>query len=175
MERPYTGVGEGRWYAVSTLRHRERQAEANLVRQGFKVFAPLCRKTVRHARRLTTKHAAYFPGYLFIALDLERDRWRSVNGTIGVRSLVMAGESPSAAPIGLVEQLIEHTDASGLLNLRFALEAGAEVLLLSGPFATLIGRFEKLSADGRVRVLLDIMNGTIPVLVDRNDLTAVAA
>ena len=175
MERPYTEFGEGRWYAVSTLRHRERQAEANLVRQGFKVFAPLCRKTVRHARRLTTKHAAYFPGYLFVVLNLKHDRWRSINGTFGVRSMVMAGDRPSAAPIGLVEQLIEHTDASGLLNLRFALEAGDEVRLLSGPFATLIGRFEKLSADGRVRVLLDIMNGTVPVLVDRNDLIAVAA
>ena len=175
MERPYTEFGEGRWYAVSTLRHRERQAEANLARQGFKVFAPLCRRTVRHARRLTTKHAAYFPGYLFVALNLKHDRWRSINGTFGVRSMVMAGDRPSAAPIGLVEQLIEHTDASGLLNLRFALEAGDEVRLLSGPFATLIGRFEKLSADGRVRVLLDIMNGTVPVLVDRNDLIAVAA
>jgi transcription antitermination factor NusG len=45
-------------------------------------------KTVRHARRLSTVEAPFFPRYLFTVLDLTRHLWRSVNGTFGVSRLV---------------------------------------------------------------------------------------
>jgi hypothetical protein len=48
---------------------------------------------------------------------LERQRWRSINGMIGVRSLVMQGERPACCPTGLVERMIEMTDTDGLVRL----------------------------------------------------------
>ena len=87
-----------RWYAVHTLPFGERRAAAQLENQDFSAFLPKRQKTIRHARKLSTITAPFFPRYLFVALDLDRHRWRSVNGTIGVSSLVMVGTTlPSAA------------------------------------------------------------------------------
>ena len=87
-----------RWYAVHTLPFAEARAEGQLHRQGFRTFQPKRHKTVRHARRLSTVEAPYFPRYLFIVLDLARHQWRSVNGTFGVSRLVMRGDRPHHQP-----------------------------------------------------------------------------
>src|SRR5690349_20642365 len=73
-----------RWYAVQCLSNREGGAAAHLENQNFPVFLPRRRKTCRHARRIETVLVPFFPGYLFVTLDLSKDRWRSVNGTYGV-------------------------------------------------------------------------------------------
>src|SRR5215472_12802285 len=73
-----------RWYAVHTLPFAEERAEGQLHRQGFRTFQPKRHKTVRHARRLSTVEATFFPRNLFVVLDLAHNRWGSVNGTFGV-------------------------------------------------------------------------------------------
>ena len=66
---------------------------------------------------MSTVEAPFFPGYLFIVLDLTRHQWRSVNGTFGVSRLVMRGDQPHPAPRGVVEALIAAADARGILQL----------------------------------------------------------
>jgi transcription antitermination factor NusG len=53
-------------------------------------------KTVRHARKVRAALGAYFPAYLFVRFDLTKDRWRSVNGTLGVSRLVGSENRPTA-------------------------------------------------------------------------------
>jgi len=161
-----------RWYGVSVHPGREDRAEWHLRLQGFHPFLPRQNRTVRHARRLILKRAPFFPGYMFIPLDLSRDRWRSINGTIGVRSLIMQGEHPAPCPIGLVESFIQQTDEAGLLDFGPRLEAGGLVQIVSGPFAELVGTLERLDAAGRARVLLEIMNGEVAVTIAVKDIMA---
>src|SRR6266540_2569590 len=87
-----------RWFLAWTLPHREAAAETHLGWQGFRSFLPRHMKTVRHARKLRTVTAPVFPRYLFVALNLERDRWRSVNSTRGIASLFMAHDRPVPVP-----------------------------------------------------------------------------
>ena len=94
-----------RWFVVQTLSKREAKAQFQLGQQGFRVFLPVVMRTVRHARKMRNAKVAAFPGYLFVALDLDRDRWRSVNGTFGVSRLVMSESAPLAVPFGIVEGL----------------------------------------------------------------------
>jgi transcription antitermination factor NusG len=162
-----------RWYAAAVFAGREEIAERHLGRQGFSSFVPRTEKTTRHARRLETRASAYFPGYMFISLDLSQQRWRSINGTIGVRSLVMQGDRPLPVPSGLVERFIALTGEDGLLDFSGGLAAGAPVRILSGPFADMIGRLDRLDSAGRARVLVAIMNGEVPVDMDSRDLIAV--
>lgn len=63
-----------RWYAVYTKTGAENLAEGHLQRQGFRVYLPRYRKERRHARRITLVKAPLFPRYLFVELDLDRDR-----------------------------------------------------------------------------------------------------
>lgn len=159
-----------RWYVAATATHMENRAEVHLNRQGFSVFVPRRKTTIKHGRKMTTKDTAYFPGYIFTLLDLERDRWRSVNGTYGVRSLLPNGEHPAPAPVGFVEMLIAATDSNGLVDLSASLAPGAKVKPVAGPFSNCMGILERIDSRGRVQVLLKIMNGIIPVRMNRADL-----
>ena len=154
-----------RWYVVRTQPHRETQAARQLENQDYRVFVPRILKSRRHARKFETIRAPLFPRYIFVVLDLGRNRWRSVNGTLGVDRLLMRGGEPEAVPRGLVEQLIELVSQDGLVRCGPILKEGQSVRVTAGPFTELLGTLEQLGDNNRVRVLLDIMGGKIPVLL----------
>lgn len=158
-----TLTGGERWYLVQSLARRESRAEFQLAAQGFRVFLPAFSKTTRHARKLRVVRAPVFSGYLFVVLDLGRDRWRSINGTFGVARIVTVEDRPSPVPPGLVEAMLDRTDAGGETHLSHSLSLGQSVRVVAGPFAQLVGTLDKLDAGGRVRVLLEIMGGAVPV------------
>lgn len=160
-----------RWFVAQTLSQREKMAGFHLGAQGFRIFMPRLRKTVRHARKLRETVAPVFPGYVFIVLDLERDRWRSINGTFGVARLVTTQSRPISVPTGVVEALIATVDESGLMRFDGGLRPGQDVSVLAGPFAKSFGTLARLDGNGRVRVLLTIMGGLVSVEMDRADLT----
>ncbi len=165
-------IGE-RWFVVYSLMHREELARFHLERQGFRTFLPRGMKTRRHARKLENVLVPIFPRYLFLVLDLSRDRWRSVNGTFGVSRLVMEGEQPRPVPRGIVEALIAACDEREILRLDRDgwLQVGDRVQLLAGPFAKQVGSLARLDDQGRVQVLLEIMGGRVPVDV-QSDIVA---
>jgi len=151
--------GGERWYVVRTLAQRERHAAQQLANQNYCAFLPLHLKNRRHARRVETISAPLFPRYLFVILDRTRDRWRSINGTLGVERLLMCGGEPQPVPRGLVENLMLSADEDGTVHLDYPLHQGQMVKLAAGPFADLVGRLERLDDKGRVSVLLEIMGG----------------
>jgi transcription elongation factor/antiterminator RfaH len=170
LRRPGDLSDGERWYAVHTLPFAEMRAEGQLRNQGFRTFQPKRHKTVRHARRLNTVEAPYFPRYLFIVLDLGRHQWRKVNGTFGVSRLVMRGDQPHPVPPGVVEALIATADARGILQLRDKLEVGGSVRLMAGPFAEQLAILEHLDDSGRVRVLLDILGRQVAISTGANNI-----
>ena len=157
---PYRLVGGERWYVARTLANRDNFAADNIQRLGFRVYAPKFRRTVRHARRTQSILAPLFPGYLFVVADLSRDRWRSVNGALGVASLIMSAELPTPVPHGVVETIIERGNQ---LESAPTLQIGQMVRILSGPFAETICRLERLDQRNRVLVLLELMGGKVAV------------
>ena len=163
-----------RWYAAHTQPHREARAAAQLQLQNFCVFLPVTTKTVRHARQFRTLRRPFFPRYLFVALDLREDPWRSVNGTFGVSRLVMAGDRPAAVPQGFVEDLISLSTCSGAVEFSPRLKVGQKVCVLSGPFAERIGELQRIDEGGRVRILLDLLGGKVPVWSEAGTMAPVA-
>jgi len=164
--------GSKKWYVARSLPRQEARAQFQLLRQGFSVFLPRVMKTIRHARKLRTAPTPVFPSYMFVALDLERERWRSVNGTSGIASLIMQGEVPLPVPPGVVESLLDLMDEDGLVRFDRNLREGQSVRVVAGPFADAIGVLERSDANGRVHVLLDIMNGKVSTYLDRSSLEA---
>lgn len=156
-----------RWYAVQCLSHRELAATSHLENQQYQVFFPRRRKIRRHARKTETVLVAFFPGYLFVSLDLSRDRWRSVNGTHGVARLVMHGDRPAAVPVGVVESLQQSCDELSVVEWQPDLKPGQAVRILAGPFGDVVGELERLDGAGRVRVLLEIMGGRVPAVLPK--------
>ena len=118
---------------------------------------------------MSTVEAPFFPGYLFIVLDLTRHQWRSVNGTFGVSRLVMRGDQPHPVPRGVVEALIAVADARCILQLARQLQSGAPVRMMAGPLAEQLAILDDLDDAGRVRVLLDILGRRVAISTAANN------
>jgi transcriptional antiterminator RfaH len=163
-----------RWFVARVLAHREASAQFNLHRQGYRSFAPGLRRTIRHGRTMRNVIAPLFPGYIFVILDLSADRWRCVNSTIGVASLIMGVEQPTPVPPGIVEALVAATESSGTVRLDRDLEIGQKLRILSGPFAETLCRLAHLDDKGRVRVLLEFMGAEVSARLDRSCVAPIA-
>ena len=167
-------LGEGeRWYVAMTLPRKERFAALNLTNQGYRYFLPQHRVTRRHARQFRTELAAVFPRYIFVILNLRQGRWRSVNGTSGIRALVSEGDVPLPVRPGVVETLVQSSaPGSGLIYEPEPLAPGDCVRLIAGPFAGALGRLQSLDEAGRVRLLLGCVGGPIKVAAWRDAIEA---
>lgn len=156
-----------RWYVAYTQPQAETKAAQHLRNQGYPVFMPFCRRQRRHARRMETVLRPLFPRYLFVALDLERQRWRSVGGTRGVMHLVCQGERPAPVPAGVVEALQARADSSGVMPLDAlaVLEPGRPLRITAGAFAGHTGRYDSLTEDERIVLLLDLLGRELEVAV----------
>lgn len=156
-----------RWHVAYTQPLAETRAAQELRQQGFDAFLPLCRRLRRHARRTESVLRPMFPRYLFVAIDLQSQPWRSVNGTRGVVHLVRQGDRPAAVPAGVVESLRARADASGAVPLAAlaAFEPGQRLVVADGPFAGHVGRYEAMTEGDRVILLLDLLGRSVPVAV----------
>ncbi|PKR54573.1 transcription termination/antitermination protein NusG [Thalassospira marina] len=161
------------WFVVNTAPHQEARAQLNLHRQGYETWLPVFSKTRRHARKTETVKAALFPGYIFLTLDLERDVWTPINGTFGVRRLVMQNGKPAALPARFAQDLRNMTTEAGLIaSTGHQFAAGDKVRIEKGPFADLVAAVLDLPTESRVRVLLEVLGGSVvttisPLLLSR--------
>jgi transcriptional antiterminator RfaH len=161
-----------RWFAVNSKPKREELAALQLERQGFCTYLPKLSVLQTTPRGGFARLAPFLPGYLFVRLDLGRDRWRSVNSTIGVSRLVQFGEFPAPAPAGLVERMIERTAKNGEIVFDEVFSLGDPVRLVGGPFDQMIGTFAARLPGERVVVLLDMLARETRVEVDPAYVTA---
>jgi transcription elongation factor/antiterminator RfaH len=143
-----------RWYAVISHPRKEALALQHLERQGFGAYLPLVSQVVRLKTRTVTVPKAFFPGYLFVSLDVSAHRWRSVNGTYGVTGLVSFGDRLAPTPRGLIERLRELTAATGERCFEDPLQPGAQVRVVGGPMDRFVGVFQGQDAGSRVRSLI---------------------
>jgi transcriptional antiterminator RfaH len=155
------------WYVVHTQPHKEVHADLHLRRQGFTTYLPRYQRSRRHARKTETVVRPLFPRYLFVALDVARDRWRSIHSTVGVSHLVVAGEKPLSVPDGVLDEIRarEKTDGYVTLGLPAGIGPGSRVRLIDGIFADAKGVLERIADDRRVAILLELLGREARVFV----------
>lgn len=155
-----------RWYVVNTLPHQEERAELNLRRQGYRPWLPRVLRSRRHAQRFDQVRTALFPGYLFLPLDLEHQRWRPVMGTFGVRQIICFNERPAPVPEGFVEALQGCADDQGMVSApQDQMRPGAFVRVLRGPFVDHVGTLVGLDHHRRVSLLLNVLGREVATSV----------
>ncbi|MDX8491198.1 transcription termination/antitermination NusG family protein [Mesorhizobium sp. VK22B] len=163
-----------RWCVVQTHQHSESLAERHLLSQSFRTYLPKRRRTVRHARSVKTVSSAYFDCYLFVSLAVHQQSWYPINSTVGVRKLVMSKGMPIPAPYGVVESLISATDDDGILHPDILLRPGQRIRITDGPFSDQLGVLDQVGSAGAVRILLDIMNRSIPITIGRDKISVIS-
>jgi transcriptional antiterminator RfaH len=170
-----TAESHARWFVAHTHPHAETKATAHLNRQGFDIYFPRYLKRRRHARRIETVVAPLFPRYLFVAIDINIQRWRSIYSTVGISRLVCNGDDPTPVPDGIVNGLKNREDANGLIKLdsRPPFRAGDTIRVLDGAFSSCLGLFEGMAERDRIAILLDLLGRKVRVVLDA-DLVAAA-
>lgn len=170
-----TEASAPRWYVVQTQVNSETKAAQNLLRQGYDIYLPRYLKRRRHARKVDFVAKPLFPRYLFVAVDMATQRWRSIQSTFGVSHLVTNGNEPAVVPEGIVSALRGREDTRGFIEMdakpKFA--PGDKVRVLAGVFMDSAGLFDGMGDHDRVAILLDMLGGKIRVHLDA-DLVAAA-
>ncbi len=165
---PQRAQGDQRWYAAQVQPRKEQLALAHLRRQRFVTYCPIIKRTRRPRSKSVSAAEPLFPGYVFVALDCDREPWRSVNGTIGVLRLVSFGMQPAAMPRGFVEKLQNLAGGGGHVRFDEVLQPGDGVRIVGGPFDGLCGSLASSSGRERVTVLLQMLAGETKVTMPRS-------
>ena len=160
------------WFVVQTRPNSERRAMANLHRQGFEAYFPAYSKRRSHAGKIDMVAAPLFPRYLFVAIDLGSQRWRSICSTFGVAQLVCHGDRPAPLADEIIAELRSREDERGLIRLGSAFRPGERVRVLGGAFADHFGLFDSMGDGERVAVLLDLLGRKVRTVVNINVIEA---
>jgi transcriptional antiterminator RfaH len=160
------------WFAVQVQPRKESLACLHLARQDFVHFAPRVSRTRRCAGRTLTLSEPLFPGYVFAALDLAQEPWRSINGTIGVARLVAFGDQPVPLPAGFVEALVGRSDSEGVVGFEAPLAPGDAVRIVGGALDDMVGTLVSADRHTRVMVLVELLSGPRRVQLPRTRLIA---
>lgn len=160
------------WFVAETQPRSETRCRQHLEQQQFACFLPKFRKTRRHARRAEQILAPVFPGYIFVSFDLDTDHWTPINSTVGIRRLVSFSRNrPQPVPDQVIEALLSRCGTGEVVEsevARFAI--GQRVRVVDGPLSSQIATIEHLDDRGRVRVLLDLLGGSVSAQVSASHL-----
>lgn len=159
------------WYVVQLKPNCTAMAERNLVRQGFRVFAPFEEVSIRSGQQFKPISRLLFPGYLFVSFSPQSSPWRAINSTLGVARLVSFAKAvPTPVPDDLIAGLMERCERDGKWLSADIPQEGDQVRIAAGPFAEFVATVDKVSPQHRVWVLLDILGSSTRVAVNAEDL-----
>lgn len=147
------------WYALRSKPQKEDVVWRQLQAKGVDVFYPRLRVNPVNPRAKKVK--PYFPGYMFVSLDLEEVGISTFQWMPHALGLVSFGGEPSAVPEHLIYAIRSKVqaiaDAGG--EKLSDLKPGDIVRVQDGPFAGYEAIFnERLPGTERVRVLLEFLN-----------------
>ena len=147
------------WFALKSHPYKEDLLKHQAETHGFEVFYPRIR--VQPVNPRSRRIHPYFPGYLFVHIDLEESGTSIFQWMPYASGLVSFGGEPSAVPDALIvairKRVGEIAEAGG--ELFDHLKAGDPVLIQGGPFEGYEAVFDtRISSSERVRVLLKILN-----------------
>jgi transcriptional antiterminator NusG len=162
------------WYVVQTKPGNEHRVETNLFNQEIEVFLPLLETFQYSNGKMVQKIKPLFPNYLFAKLDINLHYYK-VKWTRGVNKILGNGDGPTPISGKVVETIKEQTGKDNLVKLEEEWKEGDPVRINSGPFKDLVGVFQKkMSENGRVRILLNLIGVDVPVQISRWQIKKVA-
>ena len=162
------------WYVIQTKPGNEHRVEMNLFHQEIEVFLPLLETFQYSHAKVLQKIKPLFSNYLFAKLDIDAHYYK-VKWTRGVNKILGSGVEPVPMSEKVIQAIRERTGKGNLVKLEEEWREGDPVRINSGPFKELIGVFQKkMSGNGRVRILLNLIGVDVPVQISRWQIKKVA-
>lgn len=143
------------WYALHVKPHKEPTVYQILHSRGTDVYYPVLKVTPVNPR--SRKERPFFPGYMFVKVNLDETGADTLRWTEGTYGLVQFGNEPTSVPEALIEELQEQLSiyAAALAIEKPEFEKGDKVHIVEGLFEGYDAIFDThLSGNDRVQVLL---------------------
>lgn len=156
------------WYALRSKPRKEEVLWRQLHAQEYEVFFP--RLKVQPVNPRSRKLRPYFPGYMFVHVDIDEVGLSTFQWMPHAVGLVNFDGEPASVPENLIHAIrkrVEEIAAAGG-EVFVGLKQGDIVRISSGPFAGYEALFDvRLPGSERVRVLLKMLSDR-RVLVELN-------
>jgi transcription antitermination factor NusG len=162
---------------------RDFRDQHQLARDGYELWLPEC-VIVRKMRRSRDRgcdttvrfKGPWFPGYLFVRLDLARHDWRAFDEVDGAAAFLLDGGRPRAIADDRIAGLRAACDAkTGMAMIRVrpsdGYSKGQRLHVIAGPFASFDGLFSEQVGE-RVKVMLEIFGRETPYWLDEAQVEA---
>jgi transcriptional antiterminator NusG len=112
-----------------------------------------------------SKSKKFFPGYIFVKMELNNETWQLVKNTQRVSGFVGNGTNPPAVSeeeVLRITQQIKEGKMKPKVNIEF--EKGESVRVKEGPFANFAGVVDEVNSEkGRLKVLVSIFGRSTPI------------
>jgi transcription antitermination factor NusG len=161
------------WYALQSKPNKEDALFGQLENHGFEVFFPRIRVTPVNPRARKIK--AYFPGYMFVHVDINAVGLSTFQWMPFARGMVVFDQEPAPVPDPLIQAIrrrVDEVNAAGG-EIFEGLRKGDDVFIHEGPFAGYEAIFDvRLPGSERVRVLIKLISQRqVPVELNAGNIT----
>ncbi|MBN1384307.1 MAG: transcription termination/antitermination factor NusG [Elusimicrobia bacterium] len=165
------------WYVIHTLTNYEEKVKQELEKQinnlslsgkFGKILIPTEEVVQIKKNKRVSKKRKYFPGYVFIQVDIDNETYWIVRNTTGVSGF-LGGLKPTPLPEAEVSNVINLVEAPPPSKPKPAIifEVEESVRIIEGPFANFIGVIEEVNEEkGKLKVMVSIFGRSTPVELD---------
>ena len=164
------------WYAVQTKPRKEFVACAALACiGGVKAYLPALH--VEPVNPRARKIRPFFPGYLFVSIDLIEVGLSTLQWVPGVARVIGCGSQPVSIPPAVIEEIrrrVQEVQANGVFG-EGQFRRGDRVRIMKGPFEGFEGMFDtRIGGRTRARILIEFLGRLTATKLDVRHLEKVS-
>jgi len=165
-----------KWYTIQAYSNYENKVrlslEERIKREGMEdkfgeILIPKEKVEETRDGKKRVSQRTFYPGYIFVQMELTDETWHLVNGTPKVSGF-LGGRTPTEVPpreILVITQQMEDGAAKPKPAVHF--QPGDHVRVIEGPFANFTGSIQEAAPDQqKIRVLVSIFGRETPVTLD---------
>lgn len=166
-----------KWYIVNTQTSCEAIAKASIeerarslgLQQNFGQILIPAESVVELVKgKKATRSRKFFPGYIFVQMNLTNETWHMVKNASKVTGFVGGKVRPPEVPEEEVMRVTKQMETGAekpIPKVKFTV--GESVVVIDGPFSNFNGTVEDINQDkGKVKVLVSIFGRPTPVELD---------
>lgn len=166
-----------KWYIVNTYSGSEATAKAsieekarlkNMTEQFGHILIPQENVVELVKGKKTTRARKFFPGYIFVQMNLSDETWHLVKSASKVTGFLGGNNRPSPVPENEVLRVTKQMESGAERpKAKISFLVGESVTVVDGPFNSFNGTVEDINEEkGKVKVLVSIFGRPTPVELD---------
>ena len=159
------------WIVAKLKPNHDKTAFTHLERQNFEFFQPTFKTLSRTRNSFKDIIKPVFPGYIFVAIELEEKKWHKLNYTRGISNIIVFGREIPVLHNELIQELKNRFAITSTSEVFNEFEVGMSAEITNGPFAQLNGKIDEIEANQRIWILLDILGNQTRVSLKNFNLT----